>query len=108
MSISTVSRVLNEHPDVSEQVRLRVLREVEAQGYIPNNSARDLVRTQSDAIGVVVRGTGNLFFSDVIKAITHEIDCRGYLMVPRFIDSDADEVKAGAILEREKQRQYYS
>ncbi|MBQ5405673.1 MAG: LacI family DNA-binding transcriptional regulator [Oscillospiraceae bacterium] len=102
VSISTVSRVLNEHPDVSEQVRLRVLREVEAQGYIPNNSARDLVRTQSDAIGVVVRGTGNLFFSDVIKAITHEIDCRGYLMVPRFIDSDADEVKAGAILEREK------
>ena len=102
VSVSTVSRVLNNRPDVSEPVRRMVLQEVEARGYIPNNSARDLVRSQSDAIGVVVRGTGNLFFSDMLKTIGREIDRAGYTMVPRFIDSDADEVKAGAILEREK------
>ena len=102
VSVSTVSRVLNNHPDVSEAVRLRILQEVERSGYVPNNSARDLVRSQSDAIGVVVRGTGNLFFSAMLKTISAEIDSRGYTMVPRFIDSDDDEVKAGAILEREK------
>ncbi len=102
VSVSTVSRVLNNHPDVSEAVRSQVLREVEAQGYIPNNSARDLVRSRSDAIGVVVRGTGNLFFAEMLKTVGREIDRAGYTMVPRFIDSDADEVKAGAILEREK------
>ena len=102
VGISTVSRVLNNRPDVSEEVRKRVLAVVEASGYIPNNSARDLVRSRSDAIGVVVRGTGNLFFADMLKTMTREIDNSGYDMVLRFIGTNEDEVKAGAILEREK------
>lgn len=102
VSISTVSRVLNKRPDVSEEVRSRVMAAVEESGYIPNNSARDLVRSRSDAIGVVVRGNGNLFFSRLLKTVSSEIERRGYTMVLHYIDSDADEVKAGAILEREK------
>ncbi|MBQ9662293.1 MAG: LacI family DNA-binding transcriptional regulator [Oscillospiraceae bacterium] len=105
VSVSTVSRVLNQHPDVSEEVRQRVLDEVERCGYIPNNSARDLVKSRSDAIGVVVRGTGNLFFSAVLKTVSEEIERYGYTMVLHYIGSDADEVKAGAILEREKKLQ---
>ena len=102
VSVSTVSRVLNERPDVSPEVRSRVLSAVEQWGYIPNNSARDLVRSSSDAIGVVVRGTGNLFFADMLKVISREIELSGHTMVLHFIDARADEVKAGAILEREK------
>ena len=102
VSVSTVSRVLNNRPDVSSEARRRVLAMVEATGYIPNDSARDLVKSSSVSIGVVVRGTGNLFFSNMLKTIAREIDRRGYTMVLRYIDSDADEVKAAAILEREK------
>ena len=102
VSVSTVSRVLNKHPDVSDPVRRKVMRVVEERGYIPNNSARDLVRSSSDAVGVIVRGTGNLFFSSVIKTISRELEARGYTMVLHFLDTDADEVKAGAVLEREK------
>lgn len=102
VSVSTVSRVLNNRPDVRAEVRRQVLSVVERQGYIPNNSARDLVRSQSDAVGVVVRGRGNLFFSDMLKTVSREIDRAGYTMVLRQIGSDDDEVKEGAILEREK------
>ena len=102
VGVSTVSRVLNNRPDVSDEVRRKVLAEVERQGYIPNNSARDLVKTQSDAIGVVARGIGNPFFSDLLKTISREIDRSGFTMVLRQIGSNEDEVKAGAILEREK------
>ena len=102
VGISTVSRVLNNRPDVSEEVRKKVLAAVEASGYIPNNSARDLVRSRSDTIGVVVRGTGNFFFTDMLKTMSREIDSSGYDMVLRFIATNEDEVKAGAILEREK------
>ena len=102
VGVSTVSRVLNNRPDVSDEVRRKVLEEVERQGYIPNNSARDLVKSQSDAIGVVARGIGNPFFSDLLKTISREIDRSGFNMVLRQIHSDEDEVKAGAILEREK------
>ena len=56
VSVSTVSRVLNQRPDVSPTVREKVERAIEECHYIPSNTARDLVRPQSDAIGVVVRG----------------------------------------------------
>lgn len=102
VSVSTVSRVLNNRPDVSDAVRAQVMAMVESSGYIPNDSARDLVRSRSDTIGVVMRGIGNLFFSDLLKIVSREIDQRGYTMVLRQIDSDADEVLAGAMLEREK------
>ncbi len=102
VGVSTVSRVLNNKPDVSEAVREKVLEFVEKSGYIPNNSARDLVKSSSDAIGVIVRGMGNLFFSSILKTVSTEIDKSDYTMVLHFIDSGEDEVKAGAVLEREK------
>ncbi len=102
VGVSTVSRVLNNRPDVSAEVREKVLLEVQRSGYIPNNSARDLGRNQGNTIGVVVRGTGNLFFAEIFNKITDEADARGFSIIPRFIGSDDDEVQAGAYLEREK------
>ena len=52
VGVSTVSRVLNNRPDVSDEVRKTVLEMVEKSGYIPNNSARDLVKNRSSSIGV--------------------------------------------------------
>lgn len=102
VSVSTVSRVLNDRPDVSPAVRSRVLAMVKSSNYIPSNTARDLVRTQSDNIGVVVRGMDNPFFSAMLKTVIREIDAADSTLVLRQIGSDDDEVKAGAILEREK------
>lgn len=67
VSVSTVSRVLNDRPDVSEENRRRVLEVIESSNYIPNNTARDLVKTKSDAIGLVVRGVSNPFYTDIIR-----------------------------------------
>ena len=77
VGVSTVSRVLNNRPDVSDEVRKTVLEMVEKSGYIPNNSARDLVKNRSSSIGVIVRGTGNLFFADMLKTITAELYMQG-------------------------------
>ena len=65
VSISTISRVLNNHPDVREEVRAKVLAAIKELHYVPNSSARDLVKTQSDAIGIVVRGVENPFLTSV-------------------------------------------
>ncbi|MEG1633733.1 MAG: LacI family DNA-binding transcriptional regulator [Oscillospiraceae bacterium] len=102
VSVSTVSRVLNERPDVSPEVRTRVLEAVSSSNYIPNNSARDLVRTSSDAIGLVVRGVSNPFYADIIKTVEREIDAAGCTMVMQQIGSNEDEIKRGAVMEREK------
>lgn len=102
VGVSTVSRVLNDHPDVSEKSRRRVLEVIAQHNYLPNTSARDLVRTKSDAIGLVVRGLQNPFYTGIIRAIERDLDAAGFTMVMRQISSDDDEVKCGALMEREK------
>ena len=101
VSITTVSRVLNDRPDVSQESRRRVLDVIESTNYIPNNSARDLVKTKSDAIGLVVRGISNPFYTDIIRAVEAGITANGYTMVMQQIGSCDDELKQAAMMERE-------
>ncbi len=102
VSVSTVSRALNNHPDVSDAVRERVMETVRAVHYVPNNSARDLAKPQSNSIGLVVRGVGNPFFSKVMRSIENAIRRAGYMMTFCQIPSGADEVSVGASLARSK------
>ena len=101
-SVSTVSRVLNNHPDVSAANRERVLAVVQELHYVPNNSARDLVKPAADSIGLVVRGVGNPFFTGIIRAMERMITEAGYTMVLHQIQSGEDELRAGAELARSK------
>ena len=102
VSVSTVSRVLNDRPDVSEENRRWVLEVIESSNYIPNNTARDLVKTKSDAIGLVVRGVSNPFYTDIIRAVEDGITAEGFTMVMQQIGTCDDEIKRGAMMEREK------
>ncbi|MBE6963729.1 MAG: LacI family transcriptional regulator [Ruminococcaceae bacterium] len=102
VSVSTVSRVLNDHPDVSAANREKVLSVVRELHFVPNSSARDLVRSPSDTIGLVVRGVGNPFFTDIIYAVEEACEAAGYTMVLHQIRSGEDELRAGAELARSK------
>jgi len=102
VSVSTVSRVLNEHPDVSERVRARVLEAVQQLHYIPNNSARDLVKPQETAIGLIARGVSNPFFAEILPYIERAITQAGYVPVLHQISTAENEVRAGAMLARSK------
>jgi len=102
VSVSTVSRVLNDHPDVSDAVREKVMKVVQEVHYVPNNSARDLVKPQSNTIGLVVRGIGNPFFSSVILSIEKAAREAGYTLVFHQIASGEDEIAAGASLVQSK------
>ena len=102
VAVSTVSRVLNNHPDVSPETREKVLAAARRLHYVPNNAARDLVLPQSDSIGVVVRGAENPFFTPVIRAIEHSCEQAGYAMILHQIPAGADEVGEGAALVQSK------
>lgn len=102
VSVSTVSRVLNDRPDVRPAVREAVWETIRRHNFVPNDSARRLVQTSSDSIGLVVRGVSNPFYSDIIKVIGREIDAAGYTMVMQQINSTEDEIARGALMEREK------
>ena len=96
VSVSTVSRVLNDHPDVSAANREKVLAAVREHHFVPNSSARDLVKAPGDGIGLVVRGVGNPFFTEIIRAVEEACDKSGYTMVMRQIHSGEDELKRAA------------
>ena len=102
VSVSTVSRVLNNHPDVSRDVRERVLAAAEDLHYVPNNSARDLTLARTNAIGVVVRGAENPFFTSLIRSIEEEVEKTDWTMVLHQIRAGEDELLAGAALARSK------
>lgn len=102
VAVSTVSRVLNNHPDVSEATRSKVLKAVRELHYVPNDTARDLVSRPVDSIGVVVRGAENPFYTPIIHAIEAACDAAGYTMVLHQIPVGADEIEAAAGLVRSK------
>jgi len=57
VSHQTVSRVLNDHPNVKEQTRLRVRAAIAELGYRPNKAARALVTGRSQVIGIVAQNS---------------------------------------------------
>ncbi len=102
VSVSTVSRVLNNKPDVSAGVKEKVMRAIEELHYVPNSTARDLVKVGADAIGLVVRGISNQFFTEIIPVIENAAIRRGYDVEMVQIKSGEDELWAGANLARSK------
>ena len=81
VSVSTVSRVLNNHPDVSAAVRARVMEAVEKLHFVPNNAARDLVKISSnDSVGLIIRGIGNPFFAELLPHVEATVSRVGYTL----------------------------
>lgn len=74
VSAQTISRVLNDHPNVQESTRRRVLAVVEELGYRRNNTARALVTGRSKTIGVLTLATNN--FSKAALALGVELGAR--------------------------------
>ncbi|SCY82580.1 LacI family DNA-binding transcriptional regulator [Alkaliphilus peptidifermentans] len=102
VGVSTVSRVLNEHPDVNVETRKKVLKVMDEYGYIPNNSARNLKRSVSKNIGVLVKGVYNPFFAKIIQIIGEEIHKEGYSMMLHYNHSDSSDFEVAAELVKEK------
>ncbi|MDS0526945.1 LacI family transcriptional regulator [Clostridium sp. SHJSY1] len=81
VGVSTVSRVLNNHVDVKESTRQKVLEVIKKSNYIPNNSARILKQNNTNNIGVLVKGVFNPFFSEMVSVIGKIISKSKYTMV---------------------------
>lgn len=64
VSRSTVSRVVNDHPNVREEVRQRVWEIIKRTGYHPNAAARALVSQRAWILGLVVPRSVSSFFTD--------------------------------------------
>ena len=81
VGVTTVSRVINDHPDVKDETREKILKIIKESNYIPNNSARILKKNNTNNIGVLVKGVFNPFFAEMINIIGNRINEAGYTMI---------------------------
>jgi LacI family transcriptional regulator len=83
VSYQTVSRVINNQANVTEETRGRVQQAIESLNFRPNLAARSLARRRSNIIGLIVPYEAEYFFRDPhlltqISSVDAEANARGY------------------------------
>jgi LacI family transcriptional regulator len=103
VSITTVSKVLNNRKDIGEATRARVLAKVAELGFQPNAVARSLTLRRTNTLGVVIPDLMHSFFAEVIAGIEVIANARGYGLL--LCSSNEDPAKERAELEMLRRRQ---
>lgn len=101
-SVGTISRVLNNQPNVSEKARTAILAAAAESGFQLNTNAKQLKQQHSNSILVVVKGTSNEFFSSLVEAIQARMAQTPHPLIVDYIDEDSNEVLRALQLCREK------
>jgi LacI family transcriptional regulator len=89
VSVITVSKVLRNHPDISEATRARVLRRMKELNYRPNSAARALVTGKSYSVGLIVPDLVHPFFAELAKGLSRILRERGYGLMISSSEEDA-------------------
>jgi LacI family transcriptional regulator len=90
VSAVTVSKVLHDHPDISDETRQRVLDYIKKVDYQPNILARSLVTGRSFLVGLVVPDLLHPFFAEIAKSLSRTLGSKGYLLIIASSEEDPD------------------
>ena len=102
VSPTTVSRVLNDRPDVNKETKAAVLKIIEEMHYTPNANAKNLKAIASNVVCVIVKGIGNPFLLSLTEAAQGHIEKAGFLPHTHYIDEYDDELMVAKQLMVEK------
>ena len=91
LSISTVSRALNDHPDISATTVERVKKLANELNYAPNLFAKGFRSKHTHIIGVIVPNISHLYTSTILKGIIDQAESLGYRVI--VSESKNDEIK---------------
>ncbi len=81
VSTTTVSRVINNKPDVSESTKEKIKKIMETHNYKPNKIARGLVMKKTKTIGLIIPDISNPFFPEIIKGVENKAKQLGYSVI---------------------------
>lgn len=102
VGITTVSRAINNHPDINEETKAMIMQIIKENNYVPNNSARNLKRSNSNTIAVLIKGISNPFFSSMIKTLERRIKEKKYSFILQHVDEKQNEIDVAIELIKEK------
>jgi LacI family transcriptional regulator len=103
VSITTVSKVLNNREDIGHATRARVLAKVAELGYQPNAVARSLTLRRTHTLGVVIPDLMHSFFVEIVAGLEAVASARGYGLL--LCSSNEDPAKERAEIDMLRQRQ---
>lgn len=78
VSITTISKALNNHPDISAKRREQILELVSEMRYFPNTIAKNLRKRSTRFIGLIISDNTNPYYARLIKGAEEEITSRNY------------------------------
>jgi LacI family transcriptional regulator len=95
ISISTVSRALKDHPDISVATKTKVKELAKAMEYEPNAYAVQLRTRQSNVLGILVPSITNFFYDSFIAAVEEDARANGYsVLIMQSGDSAVTEAES--------------
>src|ERR671922_2859525 len=81
VSTQTVSRVINDRPDVAPETRERILMTINELGYQPSALARSLIQQRSYTLGIVTAGLKYISPSRTLNGIASQAEASGYMLL---------------------------
>lgn len=93
VSITTVSRVLNNNYPVKRETREKIERAIKELNYKPNIIARSLITKRTGTIGVIVPNLSNIFFSSILDIIEKKLEEKGYSVILGRTNRDMNSEK---------------
>jgi LacI family transcriptional regulator len=103
VSITTVSKVLNNREDIGHATRARVLAKVAELGYRPNAVARSLTLRRTHTLGIVIPDLMHSFFVEIVAGLESVASGRGFGLL--LCSSNEDPAKERDEIEILRQRQ---
>ena len=88
VSIKTVSRALNDYPDISKETKEKILSIAKELHYIPNSAAKSLRENRSFTIGLILPDITNVFFGEVGMAVHSFLKKAGYSTLISFSEGE--------------------
>lgn len=93
LSISTVSRALNDHPDISLQTKEKVKALALKLNYVPNIFAKGFRNHRSNIIGVIVPNITHYFTTTIVRGIMEEAESKGFRVIISESNNDVEKQK---------------
>ena len=97
-AVGTVSRVLNHNPSVRPEAREKILAVVAQYGYQPNANAKHLKQQAYEGLALVVKGTQNALFADLLDKLQAYVEKCGYTPTVYYINETGDEMAYAQML----------
>lgn len=106
VSRATVSRVINHHPNIREEVRQRVLQVIADTGYQPNQAARSLASNRTGLLGLVIPRVIQALFTDLyyprlIQGISQACNESGHTLALFIFHTEEEEQQLAAQVMRQ-------